>query len=136
MQFVGDKSEIFESVLESDEPNYPDLRVADFQRCFHYLSNETEENILFQLRLARVSVNSELRGLEVVTGDDVALYQNAIFCLCASYLIDVQLSSDSTQEAAHRQDALSTKRDRVLAQHRNSIDFLKHKKASSQIAVL
>lgn len=135
MEFIGNKNEIYDSILES-ENHFPNLSLSDFQTCFHYLANESEQSITFQLRLARLSVNSELRGIDIVSGDDIALYQNAVFSLCACNLLDIQLSSDTTKEAAGRQEALTDKRDLLLYRFRASIDLLLNKKSTTSFHII
>lgn len=149
MQFVGNKNDIYESELPAFG-QFPALKVADFQRLYHFMANETEPALLNKLALSRVSVNAELKGVLsqfddlgayslAKFGDDItapALYQEAVFAFAASMVIGVQISNDSTSEAAGRQDALSDKKDHCLSQYRRALDLLINQRETLTFEVL
>lgn len=161
MQFVGNKNDIYPSVLPAIG-KFPELKVADFQTHFHFLSNETESAILRQLSIARLSVNAELyvplqrkpnpKQVYDFTeyadlteysldrfGDDTSaplLYEQAVFAFAASMVIGVQISNDTTGEAASRQDALSDKHDHCLSQYRRALDLLINQRETLTFEVL
>ena len=137
MEFVGNKDEEYGSVLPATT-HYPELAIAEFQRVFHFLSNETEAGILHHATVARAVVNQELlatitpfvtldalsldRFDETQTG--TTLYKQAVFGLTANYLVENQLSMNATVEAAERQEAIQAKADNSLVQYRRAIDLL------------
>ena len=137
MQFVGNKDQEYDAVLPATDI-YPELAIAEFQRVFHFLSNETEAGILHHATVARVTVNRELleaispfetldglsldRFGETQTGE--VLYKQAVFALTANFLVENQLSMNATQEAAERQEAIQAKADNSLVQYRRAIDLL------------
>lgn len=106
--------------------------------------------MLQQLKIARITVHSEL--LSVVSnyetlsdlsldkfGDEdsaCTLYQQAVFSLSASNIIGNQISTDTTAEAADRQEALENKQGHCAVQYRNAIDFLTHGKSTFCFEVL
>lgn len=136
MEFIGNKNEIYDFVIESNNiALFPDLKLAEFQIYFNYLSNTPKEAMIHYLKLARSSVDSELH-MEVRTLDQCSLYKNAVFALAACYLLDVQISTDATKEAADRQESLMSKRDLCAAQSRSSIDILINNKKSSSLYII
>ncbi|WP_272165497.1 head completion/stabilization protein [Vibrio diabolicus] len=137
MQFVGDKNEIFNSELPKTD-QYPALKLSEFQSLFHFLSNETEPGILHQATVSRIKVHRELKDtiepfahlneLSQARFDNEdsgeTLYKQAVFALTASELIGIQLSSDTTAEAADRQQALTDKKQHCEVQYRQAVDLL------------
>ena len=149
MEFVGNKNEIYESELPT-VGKYPLLALKSFQAQFHFLSNETEQSMLQQLKIARITVHSELLSVlssyENLTdlsqdkfGDDdsaFTLYQQAVFSLSASYIIGNQISTDTTNEAADRQEVLNNKKVHCTVQYRRAIDLLAHAESTLCFEVL
>ncbi|GIC79500.1 head completion/stabilization protein [Moritella sp. F3] len=149
MQFVGNKDDIYGSILPATTL-YPELSIAEFQRVFHFLSNETEAGILHHARVARITVNQELldtvkpfNGLaglslerfdETETGD--VLYKQAVFALTANNLVENQLSMNATVEATDRQEAIQAKADHCLVQYRQAIDLLLNAKATYRFEIV
>ncbi|AAW86506.1 hypothetical protein VF_2011 [Aliivibrio fischeri ES114] len=149
MQFVGNKDEEYASVLPKTDI-YPELAISEFQRVFHFLSDETEAGILHNATVARVTVNRELmetitpfktldalsmeRFGETQTG--TLLYKQAVFSLAANAIINNQLSMNATKEAADRQEAIQAKADHALVQYRRAIDLLLNGKETYFFAVV
>lgn len=137
MEFVGDKSESYQSELPATS-QYPALKMSEFQSLFHFMSNETEPGILHQAKVSRLKVHSELsqtmaayEDLTALSQDKFAdqqagitLYKQAVFALTASELIGIQLSGDASAEAAQRQQALAQKKQHCDVQYRQAIDLL------------
>ena len=137
MEFVGNKKEAFDSALPATD-QYPALHVSEFQSLFHFLSNETEAGILQQAKVSRIKVHRELKDtlkpfthlneLSQAQFEDKesgeTLYKQAVFSLTASELIGIQLSSDTTAEAADRQQALTDKKQHCEVQYRQAVDLL------------
>ena len=139
MEFVGNKNEEYEDILPATDL-YPALSVMDFQRQFHFLSNETKESILGNMRVTRIMVNQELlkkvKGYgsldamslavfgETETGN--TLYTQAVFALTANYLVENQLSMNATKDASDRQEAVQAKANNCLVQYRRALDLLVH----------
>ena len=139
MEFVGNKNEEYADVLPATEL-YPALKVTDFQRQFHFLSNETKESILGNMRVTRIMVNQELLKKvkmhgsldamslfvfgETETGN--TLYTQAVFSLTANYLVENQLSMNATKDATERQEAVQAKANTCLVQYRRALDLLIH----------
>ena len=149
MEYVGNKNEIYSSALPAT-PKYPELTLKEFQDQFHFLNNETEASMLQQLKVARITVHSEL--LSVVShyetlsdlsidkfGDEesaLTLYQQAVFSLSASNIVGNQISTDTTAESAERQEALDNKKAHCVVQYRSAIDFLTHGESTFCFEVL
>ncbi|MDW6019942.1 head completion/stabilization protein [Vibrio plantisponsor] len=141
MEYVGNKNETYTSVLAATD-NFPELKISEFQSLFNFLSNETEAGILQQAKVSRIKVHRELvdsiaqyddlTALSVDKfGDEEAgttLYTQAVFALTASELIGIKLSTDSTAEAADRQEALNSKKYHCEVQYRQAVDMLIHGK--------
>ncbi|PJC85300.1 hypothetical protein CSW98_15850 [Vibrio sp. HA2012] len=139
MEFVGNKSDVYESELPATE-KYPALKMSEFQSLFNFLSNETEAGILQQAKVSRIKVHKELRNIIALYthltdlsqeqfGDDIAatvLYTQAVFALTASELIGIRMSTDATAEAAERQEALTGKKQHCEVQYRQAVDLLLH----------
>ncbi|MEZ8115165.1 head completion/stabilization protein [Vibrio splendidus] len=139
MEFVGDKSEVYDSELPAIG-KYPALKISEFQSVFHFQSNESEAGILHHATVSRIKVHSELKDTLIPFasltelsqerfGDyDSAktLYQQAVFALTAAQLVSVQMSGDATKDAADRQDALTEKKEECEVQSRQAIDLLIH----------
>jgi len=139
MQFVGDKRDVFESELPATS-KYPAMKISEFQSLFNFLSNETEAGILQQAKVSRIKVHKELEGtiklfaslkqlsLALFEDDEAAetLYKQAVFSLTASELIGIQISCDTTAEAAERQQALTDKKQHCEVQYRQAVDMLVH----------
>lgn len=139
MEFVGNKNERYESELPASD-KYPALKISEFQSLFHFQSNETEAGILHHATVSRIKVHSELKDTLVPFaslvelsqerfGDDDSaktLYKQAVFALTAAQLISVQMSGDTTAEAADRQEALTSKKEECEVQSRQAIDMLIH----------
>ncbi|KPU82609.1 hypothetical protein JI57_03880 [Psychromonas sp. PRT-SC03] len=137
MEFVGNKNEEYDDILPATEL-YPALSVTDFQRQFHFLSNETKESILENMRVTRIMVNQELlkkvkahgsldaMSLAVFgeTETGKTLYTRAVFALTANYLIENQLSMNATKDASERQEAVQAKANSCLVQMRRALDLL------------
>lgn len=138
-EFVGDKNETYESELP-ETGKYPALKISEFQSLFHFQSNETEAGILHHVKVQRIKVHSELNGTlapfaslselsQARFGDRESgetLYKQAVFALTAAQLISVQMSGDTTAEAAERQAALSHKKEECEVHYRQAIDLLLH----------
>ena len=149
MQFVGNKNEIYNAILPATAL-YPELTIAEFQRVFHFLSNETQAGILHQATVARITVNQELletvkpfgnldelsldRFDETQTGN--TLYKQAVFALTASHLVENQLSMNATAEAAERQEAIQAKAVHCLVQYRQAIDLLLNGKETYRFEIV
>lgn len=141
MEYVGNKNVTYTSVLAATD-NFPELKISEFQSLFNFLSNETEAGILQQAKVSRIKVHRELidtiaqyddlTALSVDKfGDEetgTTLYNQAVFALTASELIGIKLSTDSTAEAADRQEALSSKKFHCDVQYRQAVDLLLHGK--------
>ncbi|PNH90245.1 hypothetical protein C1M56_02985 [Vibrio diazotrophicus] len=141
MEYIGNKNETYTSVLAATD-NFPELKISEFQSLFNFLSNETEAGILQQAKVSRIKVHRELTdtiaqyddltALSVDKfGDEEAgttLYTQAVFALIASELIGIKLSTDSTAEAADRQEALNSKKYHCEVQYRQAVDMLIHGK--------
>ncbi|MEL7290420.1 MAG: head completion/stabilization protein [Pseudomonadota bacterium] len=139
MEFVGNKNEIYDSVLPA-MGKYPELKLSEFQTLFHFQRNETEQGILQQAKISRIKVHRELKetiepydSLTALSqdkfGDDesaTVLYTQAVFALTASQLIGIQLSGDATAEAADRQEALDEKKNDGDVKYRQAVDMLIH----------
>ncbi len=139
MEFVGNKNEVYSSVLAATD-NFPALKISEFQSLFNFLSNETEAGILQQTKVSRIKVHRELvdtiaqyEDLASLStdkfGDEEAgttLYKQAVFALTASELIGIKLSTDTTAEAADRQEALNSKKQHCEVQYRQAVDMLIH----------
>lgn len=137
MEYVGDKSEVYSSELKATD-NFPALKISEFQSLFNFLSNETEAGILQQAKVSRIKVHRELvdaiaqyadlTSLSTAKfGDEesgTTLYKQAVFALTASELIGIKLSTDTTAEAADRQEALNSKKQHCEVQYRQAIDLL------------
>ncbi|WP_375751600.1 head completion/stabilization protein [Vibrio sp. HN007] len=137
MEFVGDKSDVFESELPATD-KYPALKISEFQSLFNFLSNEAEPGILQQAKVSRIKVHQELKetissyqNLTALSqdkyGDEesaAVLYTQAVFALTASELLGIQISTDATAEAADRQEALSDKKQSCSVQYRQAVDLL------------
>ncbi len=141
MEFVGNKNEVYGSTLPATG-KYPELKISEFQSLFQFLSNETEAGILHQAHISRIKVHQELSDSMALYDDltalswdkfddeasGVTLYKQAVFALTASELIGVRLSTDSTAEAADRQEALNDKKYSCEVQSRQAIDLLLNSK--------
>lgn len=137
MAFIGDKDNVYDATLPATK-YYPELTLAEFQSLFHFLSNETKESLLQQIRVARITTHRELLtamspfesldALSQAQFDDidtgVTLYKQAVFSLAANFVIGNQISSDTTKEASERQEALTQKAEHCLVQYRRAIDLL------------
>ncbi|MGL4225947.1 MAG: head completion/stabilization protein [Vibrio sp.] len=137
MEYVGDKNEVYSSELAATE-KFPDLKISEFQSLFNFLSNETEAGILQQARVSRIKVHRELARV-IAQYEDLGelslakfgdkesgstLYTQAVFALTASELIGIKLSTDTTAEAANRQEALNSKKQHCEVQYRQAVDLL------------
>ncbi len=137
MEFVGNKSEEYDKELPATE-KYPALKISEFQSLFNFLSNETEAGILQQAKVSRIKVHKELldtiepyADLTALSldkfGDETSgttLYTQAVFALTASELIGIKISTDTTAEAADRQEALDNKKQHCEVQYRQAVDLL------------
>lgn len=137
MEYVGDKSNSFDSELPATD-KYPALKISEFQSLFNFIGNETEAGILQQAKVSRIKVHGELKKA-ISTHNDLielskaqfddeesaeTLYKQAVFALTASELIGIQISTDTTAEAAERQEALSDKQQHCNVQYRQAVDLL------------
>ncbi len=70
----------------------------------------------------------DLTALSQAQFDDkesaTTLYKQAVFALTASELIGIQITTDTTAEAAERQEALSEKQNLCNVQYRQAVDLL------------
>lgn len=139
MKFVGEKEEIYSGTLPETQ-GYPALKLSDFQEIFQFLSNEKESNLRAHAVMARSMVHSEINEQfnkfgsidalsEATFGDEetgFVLYRQAVFALAATFVIGVQISTDTTKEAAGRQDALEYKKGECNVMYRRAVDMLVH----------
>ncbi|MFA1562588.1 head completion/stabilization protein [Aliivibrio fischeri] len=149
MEFMGDKDKVYDSILPATE-YYPELALSEFQSLFHFLSNETEESLLQQVRVARIMTHRELLAAmspfesldelsqaqfgDIDTG--TTLYKQAVFSLAADFIISNQLSTDTTKDAAERQEALTQKAEHCSVQYRRAIDLLINAHETYRIEVI
>lgn len=136
-QLIAGKSNEYASSLPATS-FYPSLVIADFQKVFHFLEDQTEDSILLQMEVDRANVHRQLKTLmethpnlgsrsqELFENDTTAeaLYKQAVFSLTAANLIGSKMAMDATSEAADRQEALTDKADHLLKQYRHAVDQL------------
>jgi len=136
-QLIADQSNQYASSLPATD-FYPALLIADFQRVFSFLENQTEDSILLQMEVDRATVHRQLNRLivdypdftscsQALFGNQTtaeAFYKKAVFSLTAANLIGEKMALDATKEAADRQKALTDKVSHLLNQYRNAIDSL------------
>ncbi|BBN59316.1 head completion/stabilization protein [Hydrogenovibrio marinus] len=136
--YTGDTTGNYSSDLPATA-FFPSLKIADFQQMFAFKDTFSEEAILQQMKVDRVSIHKELSLLvstystleamsQTIFSDDTTaatLYQQAVFCLTASNLIGNRMATDATKDGADRQQALIERKDHLLDMFRRAIDQLK-----------